>query len=284
MRVLILGASGMIGSAMMRVLSEKKDWQVFGSIRDGSLRYLFSDEISKHLIGGINVEDFDSLVGILDKVQPDLVVNCVGLIKHKSEADDLLDSVAINALMPHRLAKLCKLIGARLIHLSTDCVFSGDKGNYSEDDFSDARDIYGRTKVLGELNYPHTITLRTSFIGHELITKFSLLDWFLSQENRCNGYAHAIFSGLPTIVFAEMIRDVLIPKPELTGLYHVGAKPISKYDLLKIIANVYQKNIEITRDEGLIIDRSLDSTRFELATGYKAQLWPELIKIMHKNK
>ena len=274
----------MLGSMVMRVLSEKIDWEVFGSIREGSVRRFFPVSIRDHLIAGGDVERKDNLVRLFNTVQPDVIVNCAGLIKHKPETEDPLVSIPINTLMPHRLAGLCKLVGARLIHVSTDCVFSGEKGEYVETDFADARDVYGKSKALGEVLYPHTITLRTSIIGHELQSKHSLLDWFLSQEERCKGYTRAVFSGLPTVVFAQIIRDVVIPQPQLSGLYHVAAKPIAKFDLLKMIADAYGKTIDIVPDEKLIIDRSLSALRFQLATGYVAPEWPELIKLMHAYK
>ncbi len=284
MKVLVVGASGMIGSMVMRVLSEKYDWQVFGSIRDSDTKRFFSPVIRECLIDGVDVEQHDGLVKILNQIRPDVVVNCAGLTKHKSEAEDPLVAIPINTLMPHRLAGLCKLVGARLIHISTDCVFSGEKGNYREDDFADARDVYGKSKALGELDLPNAITLRTSTIGHELQSAYGLLDWFLSQEGRCKGFSRAIFSGLPTVVFAQVIRDIVIPHPELTGLYHVAAKPINKFELLKLIADAYGKKIDIVRDDKFAIDRSLDARRFQSATGYLAPEWPELIKLMHAYK
>lgn len=284
MKVLVLGANGMIGSTMLRVLSEKKDWQVYGSVRDGTLKRFFSAEIGERLIEGIDVEHPDSLVKILDKTRPNVVVNCAGLTKHKPEAEDPLISIPINTLMPHRLAGLCELVGVRLIHVSTDCVFSGEKGSYSEDDFADARDVYGKSKALGEVDYPHAITLRTSTIGHELQSKYGLLDWFLSQEVRCKGYTRAVFSGLPTVIFSQVVRDVVIPRTEMSGLYNVAARPINKFDLLKMIAGVYGKSIDIVPDDKLVIDRSLDAKRFQSATGYIAPEWSELIKMMHAYK
>lgn len=284
MKILVIGASGMIGSTVLRVLSEKNGWDVFGSVRDGRVKRFFSAPIGERLRAGVDVEHQDLLVKVLDQIRPDVVVNCAGLTKHKPEADDPLVSIPINALMPHRLAGLCKLVGARLIHVSTDCVFSGEKGGYVEDDFTDARDVYGKSKALGEVHDPHTITLRTSTIGHELQSKYGLLDWFLSQEGRCKGYTRAIFSGLPTVIFAQVVRDVVIPRKELSGLYHVAAKPIAKFDLLKLIAEVYGKTIDIVSDDRLVIDRSLDAKRFRLATGYVAPEWPELIKLMHAYK
>jgi dTDP-4-dehydrorhamnose reductase len=283
-KVLVIGASGMIGSTVLRVLSEHKKWEVFGSVRDASVKRFFPATIGERLLAGIDVEQPDSLVKVLDQIRPDVVVNCAGLTKHKSEAEDPLISIPINTLMPHRLAGLCKLVGARLIHVSTDCVFSGEKGNYSEDDFADARDVYGKSKALGEVDYPHAITLRTSTIGHELQSTYGLLDWFLSQEGRCKGYTRAVFSGLPTVVFAQVVRDVVIPRTELSGLYHVAAQPIDKFSLLKLIAEVYGKTIDIMPDDKLVIDRSLDAKRFQSATGYIAPAWPELIKLMHTYK
>ena len=284
MKVLVVGASGMIGSAMLRVLSEKTEWEVYGSVRDQSVKRFFSPAIADRLREVGDVENHDSLARILDRIRPDVVVNCAGLTKHKPEAEDPLVSIPINTLMPHRLAWLCKLAGARLIHVSTDCVFSGEKGGYVEDDFPDARDVYGKSKALGELYYPHAITLRTSTIGHELQSQYGLLDWFLAQKGDCKGYARAIFSGLPTVVFAQIVRDLVIPNMGLTGLYHVAAQPIAKYDLLKLIADAYGKTINIVSDDYLVVDRSLNARRFQLVTGYIAPEWPELIKLMHAYK
>lgn len=281
MRVLVLGANGMIGSTVMRVLSEKSDWNVFGTIRDRATKELFSNEIRKNLIDGIDVEKTDLLEKALNKIKPNVVINCAGMTKHKPNADEPLASIPINTLMPHYLANLCKFIDARLIHVSTDCVFSGEKGGYVESDFADARDVYGKSKSLGEVFQSNTITLRTSTIGHELQTKYGLLDWFLSQEDTCKGYTRAIFSGLPTVVFAEIIRDVVIPHNELNGLYHVSAEAINKYELLKLIAEIYGKDIRIEPSEDLVIDRSLNSDKFKLATGYSSPDWRSLIKSMH---
>ena len=259
MKILIVGASGMIGSTVLRVMSENKDWEVFGTIRNQSVKHFFPAAITEKLVNGVDVEYPDALMKVLDTIRPNVVINCAGLTKHKPEADDPLISLPINTLMPHRLAGLCKLIGTRLVHVSTDCVFSGEKGGYTETDFADARDTYGKSKVMGEMYYPNTITLRTSTIGHELQSKFGLLDWFLSQEGNCKGYTRAVFSGLPTVIFAQVIRDVVIPNVELSGLYHVAAKPINKFELLKMISNVYGTSTKIVADDMLVIDRPLDA-------------------------
>ena len=284
MKILVVGASGMIGSAVLKTLSEKSEYQVFGSIQNDGWGKYFSPPIRERIISGVDVTRMDDLVTLFDRVLPDVIINCAGLTKHKQGAEDPIVSIPINTLMPHRLAHLCKLVGSRMIHVSTDCVFSGNKGNYKEDDFCDALDLYGKSKILGEVDYPHAITLRTSTIGLELQSSYGLLNWFLSQRGSCKGYSRAIFSGLPTVVFARIIRDVVIPHDELSGLYHVAASPINKFELLGLIAKTYQKDIEIIRDDSFRIDRSLNSDRFRLATGYEPPAWPELIKLMHAYK
>ena len=282
MRVLVVGSNGMIGSTVLRVLSESKDLDVFGSVRDESVRRFFTEDVGKRVIAGIDVEQADALVRVVDLVKPTVIINCAGLTRHKPEAENPLVAVPINTVMPHRLAGICKLVGARLIHVSTDCVFSGEQGNYKETDFADARDVYGKSKAMGEVTYPYAVTLRTSTIGHEFQTRYGLLEWFLSQEGCCKGFDRAIFSGLPTVVFAQVIRDVVLPHPELSGLYHVAATPINKFDLLELIAKIYRKQIEIKRESKLVIDRSLNAERFQTATGYVAPEWDSMIQTMHE--
>ena len=284
MRVLVIGASGMIGSAMFRVLRERGDMQVMGSLRSDLAMRFFTPAQRHDLIAGIDVLSHDALTRVFAQVRPEVVVNCVGLTKHHRASDDPRLSLPLNAMLPHRLADLCAVAGARLVHVSTDCVFSGARGRYAESDPADAMDVYGRTKVLGEVDYPHAITLRTSTIGHELCTRYGLLEWFLAQKGRCRGFRHAVFSGLPSTVFARVVRDVVIPYPSLRGLYHVGAGAIDKFALLELIAKVYQKQIDIVMDEQFVIDRSLDTSRFSEATAYVAPQWPELIQTMHADQ
>jgi dTDP-4-dehydrorhamnose reductase len=284
MKALVFGASGMIGSAMFRVLSTKKEWQVWGTLRSDEAKRFFSGDQQDKLVAGVDVEKHDALVRMFARVKPDVVVNCIGLTKHHKEAEDPQLALPLNALLPHRMADLCAVAGARLIHVSTDCVFAGSKGNYAEADAPDAGDVYGKSKHLGEVNYPFAITLRTSTIGHELQSAYGLLEWFLSQQGSCKGFNRAIFSGLPNTEFARVVRDVVIPRPELHGLYHVGAESIGKYELLKLIAEAYGKQIEIVCDDEFMIDRSLNSTRFGRATGYKAAGWPALIQAMQASR
>ncbi len=284
MRVLVLGASGMLGNAMFRVLSQGTGLEVFGTARSGSVRRFFAPEAGQRIIAGVDVENQDSLTRVFAEVKPQVVVNCIGLIKQLADADDPLQALPINAMLPHRMARLCELGGARLVHVSTDCVFTGTKGNYRESDLSDATDLYGKSKFLGEVAYPRTITLRTSIIGHELASAHGLVGWFLAQEGRVKGYTRAIFSGLPTVELARVVRDVVLPRADLSGLYHVASSPIAKYDLLKLVAQVHGKAIEIVTDDTVLIDRSLNADRFKEASGYVAPPWPELVKAMFEFK
>ena len=282
MKVLVLGASGMLGSSILRFFAQSHECNCFGSVRSsGAFRFL-PEKIHPNIINGVDVENIDSLVSVFSKVQPNVVINCIGLVKQLAEADDPLAVIPINSLLPHRLARLCEVAGSRFVHISTDCVFSGSKGMYTELDTSDAYDLYGRSKYLGEVDYPNAITLRTSIIGHELDGARSLLGWFLEQEGSVKGFKRAIFSGLPTVEIARIIRDYVIPHPELHGTYHVSAGPINKYDLLQLVAHVYGKTIDIIPDENFAIDRSLDSTQFRELTGYTPPNWPNLVRTMYQ--
>lgn len=281
MNVLILGVTGMLGSAVFRQFSGDARYQVWGTLRNSNGLRHFPMEAHSHLLCNVDVLDQDGLVAVLERVRPNVVINCVGLIKQLADAKDPLSALPINAMLPHRLAKLCALAGARLIHISTDCVFSGRKGLYTEEDISDAEDLYGKSKFIGELHeLPHAITLRTSIIGHELGSSYSLIDWFLAQSGSVKGYTKALFSGLPTVELARVIKDYVIPAPKLHGLYHVSVEPIDKLSLLKLVAEVYEKKTEIVPDEQVCIDRSLDSSRFRQATGYVPPTWPELVRQM----
>lgn len=280
--VLILGASGMLGSAVLRLFAGTAGVKALGTVRSGRAARLLPAELQPQLVAGVDVEQFDSLARAFEFARPDVVINCVGVVKQLAEADDPLTALPINSLLPHRLARLCGLAGARLIHVSTDCVFSGAKGGYTEADFPDANDLYGRSKYLGEVDYPHAITLRTSIIGHELDGARSLLCWFLAQGGTVRGFTRAIFSGLPTVELARVMRDFVLPHPELHGLYHVSAAPIDKHQLLGLIAKAYAKQIEIQPHHDFQIDRSLDSSRFQAATGYRPPAWPDLVRSMRE--
>lgn len=271
----------MLGSTLFRKLSTYSSLQVFGTVRDSRSTSFLPAPLHGKLIPNINIEGETDLLAAFAASKPDIVLNCVGIIKQLPSSHNHLESLTINAILPHRLANYSKAMGSRLIHFSTDCVFSGKNGMYQETDLPDAYDLYGRSKLLGEVDYDNSVTLRTSIIGHELNSSNSLVDWFLSQSGNVKGYRKAIFSGLPTIEIARVVGDYVIPDEQLSGLYHLSVHPINKFDLLSIISETYGKRIDITPDDQVEIDRSLNSDRFRLATGFKPKPWKQLIKEMH---
>ena len=282
MNILVLGVTGMLGNSMFRFLSQQQGYKIYGTMRGHNANISARDISSAQIITGVDVENHDSLVAVFAEAKPKVVINCIGFIKQLSSASEPLQAIPINSILPHRIAAMCEIVGARLIHISTDCVFSGSKGNYKEEDFPDAHDLYGRSKLLGEVDYPHAITLRTSIIGHELSGNKSLISWFLSQTNEVKGYTNAIYSGIPTVELARVVKDFVLPHPQLKGLYHVAAKPINKFELLTLVAKIYKKDIKINPSKDVIIDRSLNAERFYQATGYNPPKWEELIEKMNE--
>ncbi len=281
MKILVLGANGLIGRTVLRVLSSDNSLEVFGTLRGFHHLQLEENINKKKIISGVDILDKSKILDVFSIIKPDVVINCVGLTKHKRDGNNPINAIKINTLHPHFLAQVSKIFECRFIHLSTDCVFSGKKGFYSECDLPDANDLYGRSKALGEVSYGDALTIRTSTIGHELDSNLGLLNWFLSQTDKCNGFSKAIFSGLPTVVLARVIRDFVLSNKKLVGLYHVAADPINKYDLLNLIAKQYKKKIEIEIDSSLEINRSLNPEKFNVATGFKCPDWPSLIEEMY---
>ena len=279
MKILVLGSSGLLGNTLFRVLSRDFKAEVFGSIRDKNNLTLF---LPKKSLFHFDANDQLSCERLLINLMPDIIINCIGLTKHLKEFNDPVKVIKLNAIFPHDLYKIAHSIGSRLIHISTDCVFSGTRGMYSEVDYTDPIDLYGRSKILGEIDQDDAITIRTSVIGHELKSSHGLLEWFLSQEEKCKGYKNAVFSGVTTVFFAEIIRDHVIPNKELSGILNIAGTSINKYDLLKIIAKVYNKNIEIEPDVNVIINRSLDASKFNLTTGCIIPDWQSLIESMYQ--
>lgn len=297
----------MLGNALVRYFARNPNIKVLATVReDGEFMARKLNVPTDVIVGNSNfspeslcalsaltdffgVFDFDVINNNTRKIleaivqfEPDVIINAVGVIKQNDAAKDSMQLVSLNTLLPHFLARLTKKLGSRLIHISTDCVFSGVKGCYKEADQVDAADLYGQTKYMGEVwNQRHVLTLRTSIIGHELFRKSSLLEWFLVQSGTARGYRKAIFSGLPTVELARIIEQYVLPNPSLSGLYHVSAESIDKFTLLQLIAKQYKKEIQLQAVDEPVIDRSLDSMKFRQATGYAPEAWPEMIRRMH---
>ncbi len=277
MKILILGGSGMLGHRLWANMSRTHETWV--TVRGNTSRFPDHPDFPKSRIrSNVDALNFDEVTRALASIRPDLVINCIGLIKQDPWARDPLSSIQINALLPHRISLICRTAGIRMIHISTDCVFSGRKGRYVETDESDAEDLYGRTKFLGEVAYPHTVTLRTSIIGRELKSHLGLIEWFLSQTETIKGYRKAIYSGLTTDEMSRVILNHVIPRTDLHGLYHVSSDPISKYDMLVLAREAFGRKLTIIPDDEFICDRSLNSSRFRQITGYMPASWSEMIR------
>lgn len=284
MRILVFGSTGMLGHKLVQILGES--FETFSTVRGDSSRlgrYDFFDPA--RVKGDVDVTRTPTIRSAVDWARPDVVINAAGVIKQVSTARSVVPTLLINSIFPHRLAELSSECGFRLITISTDCVFSGSRGNYRETDTADALDLYGKSKEFGEVDYGNSLTLRTSIIGRELETTNGLVEWFLSNRGkRVNGFTKAIFSGLPTLILAELIQTVITEHPDLHGLYHVSSDPISKFDLLDQVDRAFSTEIEIVPSEDLIIDRSLNSERFRHATGFKPLGWPEMIERMKTDR
>ena len=281
MKVLILGATGMLGYSLFSNLNEHANLSVFGTVRDIVSKEHFFKDTQQQLITGVDAYNISALQYVVETLSPDVVINCVGLIKQYDISKQHIDAVKINALLPHELANICDQFNAKLIHFSTDCVFTGNIGLYTEDSLPDARDLYGKSKCLGEVSYGKHLTLRTSIIGHELTSAVSLVDWFLSQRENIKGFSKAIFSGLPTSYIAKLLVEYILPNPEVAGLLHLSVDPIDKYTLLQLIGKQYQKQITITESQELVIDRSLNSDKFRQLTQFNPPSWNALVEYMH---
>lgn len=278
MKVLILGGQGMLGHKIFQVFRPRFDTYVTFRSDKGPWTSFPLYGGKKRTIGGIDAFQFSNIVDVFARVQPDVVINCIGIIKQIASAKDPIRSIEINALFPHKLFQLCLATQTKLIHISTDCVFSGQRGNYTEGDIPDPIDLYGRTKLLGELNQSGCLTLRTSVIGRDFVKRVGLLEWFLSNRgNTVKGYTQAIYSGFTTHALAQIIADLVEMYPDLFGLYHVASQPISKFELLVKIRDAMKLDIEIIPENDFFCDRSLDAARFLNDTRIAIPTWEEMI-------
>ncbi len=271
----------MLGSTLMRALPSMLGGEVLGTLRHTTQ---LAQVASQRLLTGVHADDFATIERSLDSVKPDVLINSIGLIKQQGDGQSPIPCIQINALLPHRLAQACQQRGIRLIHVSTDCVFSGARGHYTEQDIPDPPDVYGQSKLLGEV-HEGGLTLRTSIIGHEPSGKaLSLIDWFLGAKGQLRGFTRAIYSGLPTVELARVIALVLRDHPQLQGLHHVSAEPIDKHTLLQIVQRMYGKtDATLKADTSFVIDRSLNSQAFRTLTGWTPPPWESLITSMHQD-
>ncbi|MFZ2492691.1 MAG: SDR family oxidoreductase [Thermoanaerobaculia bacterium] len=280
MKILILGGSGMLGHKLWMRLSKNHD--VWITLRKGAREIPDHPAFRRDRIrSDVDALNFDEVTRALASIQPDYVVNCIGIIKQLPLALDPLSVIQLNALLPHRISLICRTARIRMLHISSDCVFSGRRGHYTEADQSDAEDLYGRTKFLGEVSYPHTLTLRTSIIGRELFGYRSLVEWFLGQRGKTTGgYTKVPYTGVTTNALAEIINQIIERDLKLSGVFQVASEPITKYDLLVQLRDAMKLDIAVTPDDREICDRTLDGSRFTSETGIVTPSWEEMISAL----
>ena len=279
MKVIIFGAGGMLGNTLIKTISQDQNYEVYGTLRK-DINY-FGENNSIKIFKKISCERTNEWREILMKIRPDITINCIGIVKQLKEINDPQLSIFTNSLFPHQLHNVCSEINSKLIHISTDCVFSGEKGLYSENDKPDSSDLYGLSKLLGEINGENALTIRTSIIGHSINSNHGLIDWFLKQNVKIKGFRKAIFSGLTTLELSKVILKYILKNDSLNGIVHISNVPISKFDLLNLVSRIYKKSIIISPDDNLIIDRSLNSRKFFKQTGYIPPSWEKMIEEMY---
>lgn len=274
MRVLILGGTGMLGHKLVQVFSSNVE--TYATVRDK-----IPPIENARFITDVDARNEQLIKGVLKAIRPDVLINAIGLVKQLPNSKDVVKSLEINSIFPHKMAEIAQEIGARFITVSTDCVFKGDKGNYSEEDLPDADDIYGKSKYLGEVITDTALTIRTSIIGRELVGNKGLVEWFLSQKGkRIRGYTKAVFSGLSTLTLSEIMMRIVTDYPDLNGLYHIASQPISKYTLLSMLKSKLNFPIEIEPDDEIVVDRSLNASRFKDMTGIEIDDWDPMLDKM----
>ena len=286
-RVLVLGASGMLGHKLIQQLSAA-GLPVVGAIRNPAMletraaRTAFAG--AERILTDVDLIQDDALVRAIDAARPDVVVNAIGLIKQDDAASDPILPITINSLLPHRLATFCGKNAIRLIHFSTDCVFGGEQGPYREDSPANPQDIYGRSKLLGEVTGRRCLTIRSSFVGRELRGRLSLVEWFLSQRGRrVLGYTGALYTGVTTIVMSDLVADIIMRHPDLHGVYHVASDPISKYQVLNLLNHHFQLGVELVPSDSLIIDRRLDGGSIRERIGFIAPPWDDMVTKLYQD-
>lgn len=277
MKILIIGGNGMLGHQFTKSLSDNHDVMV--TLRDGLDAYksfnLFSKENS---YSNVDIRSLDSVKAVFEDFAPQTVINCSGVTKQLTSNDTTADTIKVNSLFPHQLASVCTEYNSRLVQLSTDCIYSGAKGLYKEEDVSDALDLYGRSKFLGEVNLDNVITLRKSTIGLELGSNHGLIEWFLKQRSTVNGYTKAIYSGFTSVVLAEIVEKIIVEQKSLSGIWNLASSPISKFDLLNNLVDRLDKfEIEIVPDDKININRSLDPGKFKEVTGFISPSWDNML-------
>lgn len=278
-KILVLGINGLLGHRVFINLSKNKKFNVIGTVRGKARHNIF---LNKKVIKNFNIRNLFGLNKKIKKINPDFIINCIGITNKKTGRTNKNQIVLTNSILPHYLDNLSVILKYKLIHISTDCVFQGKKNFYSEKDTCDVQDLYGLSKYLGEIRNTKNLTIRTSIIGHELSEKNGLLEWFLSKK-KVKGFSKVIYSGLTTNELSNILESC-ISKYRMKGLYQVSSNPISKFELLKLINKIYEKSIKINKDVSVKKKLILKSSKFYKKTNYKVKSWKKQIQEMKEQK
>lgn len=284
MKILVLGITGLIGRYIFSVLYNSFD--VIGTTRKKKVDLTDINLYqNKNILYNFDILKSSEVKNKIIDLRPDYIINCIGITKRKITDNDI-DVIYTNSIFPHKLSKLSELFNCKVIHFSTDCVFSGDKGFYDEESNTDALDLYGKTKALGEIKYKNSLTIRSSFIGLELYDKTELLEWVLSQNGKkINGYKKTMYSGVTTLFLAQFVKKILNLNFTFSGLYNLSPKvPISKYDLIELIIEEFQLNINLIKEERTVHNPTLDGELLRKELNFIIPSWKQMLKELNNYK
>ena len=287
MKVMILGGAGMLGHQVyLKLKTEFGATNVAITLRKTKQHYdkfgIFKEAVA---FDELDVLNFPQVEVALNKFKPDYIINCIGLTLRKKELGDVEKCIQVNSMLPHRLAKWGELNNSRVIHFSTDCVFDGKKGNYTEKDIPTADDLYGQSKFLSEIIYPNSLTIRLSVVGRELEGKTEFIEWFLSHKGKSvNGFAGVNYSGLSTNVVAKELIRIIKNYPKISGTYQMASEPMNKFDILKIVNEIYQTKTEIKESADYKNDKTLNCDLYTQLTGFKKPSWKSMIAEMKQEE
>lgn len=279
MRVLILGADGMIGHKMAQTFAKYPI--------DLGLNSRYNSKFIRKIFPKASIFEYDlnkkKIEQLLNYYNPEFIINAVGITIRRGACGDQKTNY-INAILPREIDTWCMSNNKKQIHFSTDCVFSGKKGNYSDFDLTDADDSYGKTKGLGEINSDNTLTIRSSMIGRELFNNTELLEWVVKHKNqKINGFDNAVYSGVTTLWMSKTVYKIIKNLPKLSGIWNVSSRPISKYELIKKINDQFMLNIDIVRDSSFYSNKSLNSNRFFSETNFEIPNWDDMLSELYRD-
>jgi len=283
LKILILGAGGMLGHKLYQTLSKTYD-DVIPVFRKNKEHYhKFNLYKPEKMIGNTDVTDQSKLLAVLNSVKPDIICNCIGKTTRKINSEDSQSVIYLNSFLPHFISKWSSENNSYFIHFSTDCVFSGKNGPYKPNDFRDSRDLYGLSKILGETNSKYGLTIRTSIVGREIENQTEFFEWIFSSKNKSvSGYKNVFYSGVTTNYLSEVVAQLITKDSKSHGLLQVASPPISKLNLIKKVNSLFGLGMKINTDASKVSNKILSPVKFTITSGIKTQTWDEMLNTLKK--